>query len=297
MKCRDQICSRHPGRLHGYARKATLEALTLPAESSSGAPPKSKASRSSAGTSIAGPASRGVVIVTGTADFDKAWDERLRSATAKVAPNLPVRVLSDLPIEDVERELAALTPDSVVLGGPFQARREGPLFRRARRSSWSAWVPWSRAPMFHMSWLTPSAAERLASQPFRQQAGSPRQAAAIAKSILGGTPPAAVALPGALSQQRYVDWRQLRRWKIERRSGSARCSRALSRGVLLGPIPISRARRRGLVPDPDSPYRRSSGRGPQASRTSRSGNACQRRGARSPRGWPCCRCDVRLDSA
>jgi signal transduction histidine kinase len=210
LKYRDEI-SRGTPVVFMDARKASVDALALPPDfvgrttEIEGEPVVRLALQLR-------PASREVVIVTGTADFDKAWQARLRSAAAKVAPNLPVRVLSDLAIEDVERELAALTPDSVVVGGPFRRDGKGRFFSGATQLMEHLSAV-SGAPLFHMSWLTVGrGAVGVAAVPPEANA---RQAAAIAKSILAGSPPAAVALPEAVSQQRYVDWRQLRRWKID----------------------------------------------------------------------------------
>jgi hypothetical protein len=69
------------------------------------------------------PATRELVIVTGTSELDRTWEARFRAAAAKLAPSLPARVLSSLPIEGIERELAMLKPSSVVLMGAF--RRDG----------------------------------------------------------------------------------------------------------------------------------------------------------------------------
>ena len=158
------------------------------------------------------PASRELVLVSGTAELDRIWEARLQSAATALAPNLPVRSLSNLAIDDVERDLAALTPSSLVIGAPFRRDGSGRYFPGAI-SVLGRLNAVTGAPIFHaIQGAVGLGAVGSAGIP---PEASAQQAASIAKAILAGAPPAAVPLPNALPWRSYVDWRELRRWKID----------------------------------------------------------------------------------
>ncbi|MCE9658525.1 MAG: hypothetical protein K8R60_08190 [Burkholderiales bacterium] len=157
------------------------------------------------------PATRELVLLFGTTEFDQVWEGRLRDAAAKVAPELPIRSVSSLPIEEVGRALAALGPEAVILGGAFSRDGAGRYFPGSvtvlRRVQ-----PTARAPVFH---ITMNAVGNGAVGSVGVPADAlTNQASTIAKAILAGTPPSEVKLPEPLSMHPYVDWRELRRWRI-----------------------------------------------------------------------------------
>ncbi|MBC7938568.1 MAG: GHKL domain-containing protein [Chitinophagaceae bacterium] len=157
------------------------------------------------------PASREVVILAGASELDRIWDARLRQAAAKVAPGLPVRSLSGLSIEQIERELAALTPESVVVGGTFRRDGAGRFFQGSvpvlERVSAVA-----GAPIFHVA--VPAVGRGAVGSVGLPPEEMSRQAAGIAQLILAGVPAEAVALPKPLTPRTQVDWRQIQRWNI-----------------------------------------------------------------------------------
>lgn len=157
------------------------------------------------------PSTREIVLLFGTSEPDKLWEARLREAAAKLVPQLPVQSVSRLPIEEIERELAALGPDAVILGGAFSRDGAGRYFPGSlavlRRLQ-----PTAAAPIFH---ITTSAVGNGAVG----STGVPpeeltRQASTIAKAILAGASPSAVKLPEPVPSRPYLDWRELQRWGI-----------------------------------------------------------------------------------
>lgn len=157
------------------------------------------------------PASREIVFLSGTAELDKLWEGRLREAAAKVAPQLPTRSLSSLAMDDIERELKALTPESVVVGASFSRDGAG-NFYPGSVAVLKRLHPSAGTPIFHatMSAIGNGAVGTTGVPP----AEIAKQAADIAKSILAGTPPNEVKLPEPIPLRPYIDWRELRRWGI-----------------------------------------------------------------------------------
>lgn len=59
------------------------------------------------------PDAREIVVVTGTSEFDRAWEVKLRAELPHRQASLTVRFLSGLALNDVLRELSRLSPKSI----------------------------------------------------------------------------------------------------------------------------------------------------------------------------------------
>jgi signal transduction histidine kinase len=158
------------------------------------------------------PAARKVVIVTGTNEEARVWEARLRAAAAALASSLELRVLSGFSIEEIERELAALGSESVVLCASFLRDGSGRSFS-GTVAVLDRFRAVSGAPIFH---VIHEAVGRGALATFSVSAeASSQQAADITKLLIAGTPVEAIKLPSVLAGRPYVDWREVRRWGID----------------------------------------------------------------------------------
>ncbi|HEX2516881.1 MAG TPA: hypothetical protein VH257_19400, partial [Chloroflexota bacterium] len=61
------------------------------------------------------PAARRVVLISGTADFDRAMLALARREVAPYAQRVTIEEITDLPLEEVLRRVATLPPEAVVL--------------------------------------------------------------------------------------------------------------------------------------------------------------------------------------
>jgi len=152
------------------------------------------------------------VIVTGTNDEARVWEGRLRAAAGALVPSLELRVLSGLSIESIERELAALGAESIVVCASFLRDGAGRDFP-GTVAVLDRFRAVSKAPIFH---VIHEAVGRGALGTFSVSAeASSQQAADIAKLLIAGAPAEAVKLPPVLAARPYVDWREVRRWGID----------------------------------------------------------------------------------
>jgi hypothetical protein len=96
------------------------------------------------------PDARRLVIVLGAADRDRIWEQRLRSAVARLERPIDVEYLKALPNADVVRRLGALSKDTIVYtpgyfvdgAGRVGTPREslelmGPCLRRRSTDRWT----------------------------------------------------------------------------------------------------------------------------------------------------------------
>jgi signal transduction histidine kinase len=158
------------------------------------------------------PGTNELVIVTGVADLDRAWESAFRATP--LPSHVKLRVLSGMSLEAIERELAALGPNAVVVMSAF--RRDG----AGRTFPGSATVldrlkAVSAAPIFNTNDSNVGRGSvGTFSPPLEAIAAQP---AGIAKQLLRGTPVESVALPAPVAPVPTVDWRELRRWGIDER--------------------------------------------------------------------------------
>jgi PAS domain S-box-containing protein len=86
------------------------------------------------------PQVRHVMVVSGTSDFDRGWENIVRADLRSFEKRLSVNVVSDLPLDELLRDVSALPPDTVILfvsmtrdgaGYPAQPRQVTQLLRAA----------------------------------------------------------------------------------------------------------------------------------------------------------------------
>jgi signal transduction histidine kinase len=155
---------------------------------------------------------REVVVVTGTADLDLAWDAAIRAIP--LPSGVKMRSLTGLSIAAIERELAALAPDAIVITGSFRSDGAGRTFPGVL-SVLDRLRAVSRAPIFHM-YDTGVGRGAVASFSVTNEAIAD-QAAVIARQLLAGIRLADVTLPAPATPMPFADWRELRRWGIDER--------------------------------------------------------------------------------
>lgn len=156
------------------------------------------------------PQARRVVVVTGTNDWDRSWEARLRAEASRLPRDLEVVFLAGLPSEEVLRRVRALPPDSIIYtpgffrdgtGRPFEPRETARLIAAA-----------APAPVYgpFATFLgTGVVGGYMASY---ETMG--RLAAQAVIDLLQGTEPAPVNAPAALPAPLQLDWRALQRWDI-----------------------------------------------------------------------------------
>jgi C4-dicarboxylate-specific signal transduction histidine kinase/ABC-type uncharacterized transport system substrate-binding protein len=158
------------------------------------------------------PRARALVVVTGTTPFDREWERRLRSLTTSYEPRLKVRFLAGLPIDAVEKELAGLARDTIVLISSYRRDGAGQTFLGAAAVT-RRFAKASAAPIYGVySTVVGEGAVGTHSLVFEEVAA---QAAEIAGRILGGAIVDSMALPETLRSRTIVDARELKRWGID----------------------------------------------------------------------------------
>ena len=155
------------------------------------------------------PAARRVVLVSGTADFDRAMLALARREVAPYAQRVTIEEITDLPLEEVLRRVAALPPEAVVLylslnldstGAPLPS---GEGLRRV--------VAASGAPVYANTETSVGGGVVGGAVTSYATVG-----AAAARDVLRRlADPAAAPARAAPPAPRYVfDWRQLQRWGL-----------------------------------------------------------------------------------
>jgi signal transduction histidine kinase len=155
------------------------------------------------------PAARRAVLVAGTSDFDRAMLALARREVAPYARRVAVEELTDLPLEELLRRLAALPPEAVVvylslnLDGAGTPLATGEGLRRVLAAS--------GAPVYTTTETSVGSGVVGGAVASYATVG-----AAAARDVLRRlADPAALPAREAPSAPRYVfDWRQLQRWGL-----------------------------------------------------------------------------------
>jgi C4-dicarboxylate-specific signal transduction histidine kinase len=156
------------------------------------------------------PSARELVVVSGVGALEQMWDSAIRATP--LPPHVKMRVLQGLSMEAVERELAALGPDSVVVTPGFLRDGAGRTYPGGvsviERLSHG-----SGAPVFGVYDTGVGSGAVGSFSPPRE--AIVLQTAGIAKLLLEGTPIQDIKLPAPVAPVPIVDWRELRRWGID----------------------------------------------------------------------------------
>jgi signal transduction histidine kinase len=159
------------------------------------------------------PAVKRVVVVLGATERDRGWERRIRASAARLADGPAMEYWMGPPTPELLPRLAALPPDTIVLTPGYFTDRAGETV--TPRRSVERITAASAVPVYGMldSFLD-SGIVGGSMTPFAEQA---REAGLIVARLLAGTPAGSIdASP--IAQVSIVDWRQLRRWRIDERS-------------------------------------------------------------------------------
>ncbi len=156
------------------------------------------------------PKARHLVVVTGTAPWDRDWEAQARKGAQSLDKRIAVEFLSGLPPEALRKRLGELQSDAVVFTpGYFRdgdgrnfVPREGARFIAAN----SAAPVYGPYPTFIGTGIVGGVMASYVTMG--------RLAAGATLDLLAGTAPPAVALPKTIVNQIHLDWRQARRWGI-----------------------------------------------------------------------------------
>jgi len=157
------------------------------------------------------PRARHLVVVTGTATWDREFEARLRDEVSHFKDRATAEFLAGLPTGAVLKRLGELGGDAVVFTPGYFQDGEGRHFvpREAARIMAAA----ATAPVygpFNTFLGTGIVGGRL---PNFVAMG--RQTGEIVNALLDGAAPAALRLPEIMPNTLNVDWRQVRRWGID----------------------------------------------------------------------------------
>jgi len=160
------------------------------------------------------PTARRLWIVTGGAAWDRLAESRLRVAAGAFKDRLSVEFLSALPAAELFERLGDLGSDSIVFTPGFFRDGAGRIF--LPRDSVEAMATVSTAPVYgaYSTVLGTGAVGGFVSR--FTEAGE--EAGRATAQLLGGALPSSLELPPEVPSSLHVDWRQIRRWKIDERS-------------------------------------------------------------------------------
>lgn len=159
------------------------------------------------------PRARRLVLVTGTATQDRAWEARLRDASLRLGKDWEtVEFLAGLPTSAVLRHLEKLPNESVVFTPGYWQDGEGRRF--TPRESTQALVAASSAPVYVP--FNTFVGIGVVGGYMLDFEGIGRQAGRTVNEVLHGTASASATatMPNVLN----VDWRQVQRWGIDERA-------------------------------------------------------------------------------
>jgi signal transduction histidine kinase len=156
------------------------------------------------------PRARELIGVTGTAAFDRTWEQELRKVLPSFQAQRKVRILAGLPMRDLLRELGRLSPDAIVFVGSVLRDGSGQTF--TGRLSTMMIARASKAPTYGVYSTTIGWGVVGGRMPTFEEIG--KQAGGIARRMLGGESPLDMRLPASVPTHYVFDWRQLQRWNI-----------------------------------------------------------------------------------
>lgn len=155
------------------------------------------------------PDARRIVVLTGSSEFDRTWAETAREELQSLEADIPIDHLTGLSIEGFQSAVSDLSADTILLVLTVFADETGRRF--IARDAADAIVPASGAPAYavYSSYIGTGIVGGFM-ETF-ESIGA--QTAELAAQVLLGeveTPPTILATGVPV-----VDWRQLRRWRIE----------------------------------------------------------------------------------
>ena len=154
-----------------------------------------------------------IVVVLGATERDRAWEKRIREAAARIVEAPDFEYIAGLPTDQVLRRMEALTSGTVVYTPGYFT--DGAGERVTPRRSVERIAQASAVPVYgSLDTFLDSGIVGGSVTPYEQQA---REAAGLVVRLLDGATPASLDL-SPVPQVAMVDWRQLRRWRVDEAS-------------------------------------------------------------------------------
>jgi len=151
-----------------------------------------------------------IVIVSGTSEYDRAWEPAWHRDLPQLHTSIPIRYLTGLALDDVLRQLSHLAPNTIVYCPSFFRDGAGKIYIPSRALHRMAEA--SSAPVYG-SYNTYVGVGVVGGYVFEiEDVG--RQAAGLVRQILNGEKINPQDLPAMVPSHYLVDWRQLRRWNL-----------------------------------------------------------------------------------
>ena len=150
-------------------------------------------------------------IVTGAAAWDRPSESRLRQEAKAFADRLTVEFLAALPTPELLQRLGTLGKDSIVFTPGYFQDGAGRSF--IPRDSVEVMAAAASAPVYgaYATILGTGAVGGVVSS----FADAGREAGRETARLLAGASPSSLVLPPEVPSSLQVDWRQVRRWKID----------------------------------------------------------------------------------
>lgn len=156
------------------------------------------------------PSARRLVVVTGSAPWDRSWEARVREESRHLSRPIELELLAGVPTEALKRQLAALGPESIVYTPGYFRDGDGRYTVPRDAAAWVAAA--TPAPVYgaFTTFVGTGAVGAVAAgfTAMGQLTGR------IVADLARGTAPDALALPAAMPMQMHVDWRAARRHGI-----------------------------------------------------------------------------------
>ena len=157
------------------------------------------------------PQAKKLVVITGAAETDRKLEIELRADLSRFNDRIRIEFLAGLPTEELTGRLRGLTTDAIVFTPGYDRDGTGRLF--IPRQTVELMAGASGAPIYGPYDTFIGAGIVGGRMPTYESAGS--QAGLIVAALLGGAARDSLVLPEALKIDTHVDWRQVRRWKID----------------------------------------------------------------------------------
>jgi two-component system, cell cycle sensor histidine kinase and response regulator CckA len=157
------------------------------------------------------PDTRQVVVVVGSSPLEKYWMQQLQQDFSGYAGRLSFTYLTDLPMDGILQQVAKLPSHSIVLSSFFLQDGSGQFFPAEEAIDLITRA--SSVPVYGT--YLPLIGHEIIGGRMEDPSKIAVQMADMAKRVLGGERAEDIPMEVDDSLRDVVDWRQLRRWKIE----------------------------------------------------------------------------------
>ena len=159
------------------------------------------------------PQTRRIVVVGGTAEFDRGLQRLARPVLDGLSGRLKVDYVVDSPLSEMLAGAAKLPSDAIVLY--LSMFRDGAGAQHVPRDVLRRYAAVSKAPVFGM--FETYLGEGIVAGEIASYEAQGRRAGELVARVLNGERPADLGVDHAVPPGCIADWRQLRRWGIDER--------------------------------------------------------------------------------